>query len=188
MRAGAGRGGGDDHELVGARRVGHPRGDGLVVAAGRRVRLVPQRHDQRFTGLGAGVGEADDRLAVEELTHQVAEVRRVDECSAVLDLAGAADDGGLAEGLDGRHPAECGDQPVGEQPGQHRRDPRRLVGQVVRRTRAHPGVVHHGGDAGLLRRTDGSCTGLRHHHLAVDDQLTDADVGSRTALLHATEQ
>ena len=85
-------------------------------------------------------------------------------------------------------PPSAAIEPVGEQPGQHRRDARRVVGQVVRRTRAHPGVAHHGGDAGLPRRTDGSCAGLGHHHLAVDDQLTDADVGSRTALLHATEQ
>ena len=139
MRARAGRRGGDDRRSRPARgRVGDPGGDGLVVAAGGRLGLVPQRHDQRLAGVGAGVGEADDRLAVEELAHQVAEVRRVDERPAVLDLAGAADDRGLAERLDGVHPAECGDQPVGEQPWPAPGRSAPLVGQVVRRTRCPP--------------------------------------------------
>src|SRR5215218_859777 len=85
VRAGTGGSGGDDDHLVRPGGVGDACGDGLVVAAGGRPRLVPHGDHQRLACLGARIGEADDRLATEEVAHQVAEVRRVDERPSVLD-------------------------------------------------------------------------------------------------------
>ncbi len=100
LRAPAGRGGADEHDLVGPGRVGDPDLNGLVVRAGGGGRLVPDGHDERGAGRAARVAEDDDRGAVERLAHDVAEPRRVDQRGAVLDLAVGADDRGLAERLD----------------------------------------------------------------------------------------
>ncbi len=67
----------------------------LVVAAGRCVVLVPEGNHEGFARLGPGVGEADDRLPVEVGPDEVAEVGRVDEGRAVLDLARCPDDRAL---------------------------------------------------------------------------------------------
>src|SRR4051812_32342583 len=115
MRSWTGRRRRDDHDLVGARSVGYPGGDGLIVAARRGVGLVPQRHDEWLTGLGARVGKADDRLACELFTHQVAEIRRVDQCATVFDLPAAADDGGLTERFDGLHGTERVNETISQQ-------------------------------------------------------------------------
>jgi hypothetical protein len=112
----------------------------------------------------------------------------VDEGAAVLDLACAADDRGLAERFNGVRAAQRLDEPVSDQPREHGRDPRRLVGEVVGRAGADPGVAHDGGDAGLPGRPGRLCPGLGHHHLAIDDDIAQADASPGADRLHATAQ
>jgi hypothetical protein len=88
---------------------------------------------QGLARLGTGDGEADDRLALEELPQQIAEVRGVNEGPRVLEIAGRADIGGLAERLRLVHASQGNDEPVREQPGEHRGDAALLHAQLGRR-------------------------------------------------------
>ncbi len=149
------------------------------MSCARAVRQVSRR-------VGTGVGEADDRLALEELTHQVAEVRGVYEGAAVLDLTGGPDDCRLSECLDGLHATKRVDQLLGDQACQARRNSFDLAGEIACGAGADPRVVYHHGDAGLSDRPDGLGLRLGDDLFAVHHDFAYFSVSTRFVLLHAT--
>lgn len=141
--------------------------------------------------LRPGVGEADDRLAVEQLADQIAEERRVDERSGVFELAAGADDRGLSEGLDPVHPAERLREPGGEELRQHGPDPALLRGEIGERRSVDPWIAQDRGHAGTLRGAIRSPSRLGHHGVSVRHELTKSDPLSRgisITLLHGRDR
>ena len=85
-----------DHDLVGARRVGDPHFERLVVRADAVVVIVLDRDVDRRTGGAALLGGGEQRRPVDGVADTIAEAEVVDDRRAVLDLAVEPDERALA--------------------------------------------------------------------------------------------
>src|SRR5262249_60691499 len=99
-RAPADRGAEGDDDLVRRRSVRDRELDRQVMRALALVELVHERHHDRRVRSAAGIGEAEIALGADGFAEAIAEAERVDQRRGVLDLAGYADDRGLAIALD----------------------------------------------------------------------------------------